>query len=65
MIINRWVRLHENGLVMKKGVPKELIDDAYALFVSDVAKARGLDATNLTRLLTLKSLSQGKLCKAH
>lgn len=30
----------------EKGALKELIDDAYALFVSDVAKARGLDATN-------------------
>lgn len=30
----------------EKGALKELIDDAYALFVSDVAKARGLDASN-------------------
>jgi protease-4 len=29
----------------ERGALKELIDDAYALFVSDVAKARGLDAT--------------------
>lgn len=28
----------------EKGALKELIDDAYTLFVSDVAKARGLDA---------------------
>jgi protease-4 len=30
----------------ERGALKELIDDAYALFVSDVAKARGLDANN-------------------
>lgn len=30
----------------EKGALKELIDDAYALFVSDVAKARGLDDKN-------------------
>lgn len=30
----------------ERGALKELIDDAYTLFVSDVAKARGLDATN-------------------
>jgi len=30
----------------EKSALKELIDDAYGLFVSDVAKARGLDATN-------------------
>lgn len=30
----------------EKGALKELINDAYALFVSDVAKARGLDASS-------------------
>ena len=30
----------------EKGALKELIDDAYGLFVGDVAKARGLDANN-------------------
>lgn len=44
----------------EKGALKELIDDAYALFVSDVAKARGLDATNPNAFANAKVFIAGK-----
>lgn len=44
----------------EKSALKELIDDAYALFVSDVAKARGLDATNPNAFANAKVFIAGK-----
>ena len=44
----------------EKGALKELIDDAYALFVKDVSEARGLDANNPKEFANAKVFIAGK-----
>ena len=44
----------------EKGALKELIDDAYALFVKDVSEARGLDANNPKEFANARVFIAGK-----
>lgn len=44
----------------EKGALKELIDDAYALFIKDVSEARGLDANNPKEFANARVFIAGK-----